>query len=1174
MKKKSILAMMLAVSMFTGTATFTGCNLLPGNGDDGTSQTETVSVTGVSLSINSVEIAVNDTHELTATVLPSTATNKSCKWESSDPTVATVSSTGVITGKKVGVATITVTTVDGGKTDTCAVTVRSAKVENDEVKVTGVSVTPSSLKMEVNEEKSLTAKISPSNATNKNLSWSSSDPETVKVDDYGNLTALKAGSATITVTTEDGGKTATCSVTVKEPAPETVAVTGVTVNPTTLSLNEGAHGSITATVAPVDATNQNVSWSSDATAVATVDDYGNVTAVKEGTATITVTTEDGGKTATCFVTVKKPLPDTVAVTGVTVNPTTLSLKEGENGSITATVAPVDATNQKVSWSSDATAVATVDDKGNVTAVKEGTAIITVTTDDGGKTATCTVTVSASQTEPTKEYTVKFYDGGIVVHTETVTEGATVQSYNYSKPGYIFEGWTTNSSGHGEQYDFSTPVNGNLDLHAMWTAERDEFTYKYAGYECAAFEWVDANPKGAKVEYKLTGASGYTKVDDALVRAATSEKSESGAARVDIVGLKGNSNYDFKVTTSDKKEYYVNNMFIGAYDRSGYAHFGKSDGVGAYNDDGTPKSNAKIYYVTEATKNNVVDSNGKSSGKSIVEVLQNQKGGDPMIIRVIGTVGAPTWNEIKYTDVSQIAEALSACKVTDGKYLYQADLISAKINSLNKKPSDDFYRDIECAELNGLTSRATKDGDEYDSCWNDASISNAQNVTVEGIGEDARIFQWGMTFRTSSSIEVRNLTFEDYTEDACSFEGSTSETNASKMTSKNIWLHHNTIEEGKNYWDVCPEQDKHEGDGGTDFKGVANITISYNTYNQTHKTGLIGGGSTHMTANVTFHHNYYNGCKSRLPLARQANMHMYNNYYKGTTSTDISVRANGYAFVENCYFEAGNNSTVHVDLQYEDVKDSSGSVIGNRYGAAKLVGCVIDESGKHIAVNSKIDKEKSLYIGDDRQAKVTNQCSFGQNFDTDSSKFYYANGKSKVESMLTAEETKEQIPDLAGVQHRDKSVSGPTGGGTTDPDIPPVTEEQTITIIDDFTALKGNETYDIILSGDATGYLVDNKITAKKPGSTLESGTGNSLKLQSATKLNFSTASLTKTVKLVINLSSEKANVLNLTVNGGSAQKLEADSSGNIIITLQANTEYEIGRADAEALITVMSLIIG
>ena len=201
------------------------------------------------------------------------------------------------------------------------------------------------------------------------------------------VTAVAAGTANITVTTEDGGHTATCAVTVTN---ATVAVTGVTLDQSTLAINTGATATLVATVNPTDATNKNVTWSSDNTAIATVDANGMVTAVAAGVANITVTTEDGSFTASSEVTVANA---TVAVTGVTLDQSTLSLAVDGTATLVATVNPTDATNKNVTWSSDNTGIATVDANGVVTAIAAGSATITVTTEDGSFTDQSMVTVS-------------------------------------------------------------------------------------------------------------------------------------------------------------------------------------------------------------------------------------------------------------------------------------------------------------------------------------------------------------------------------------------------------------------------------------------------------------------------------------------------------------------------------------------------------------------------------------------------------------------------------------------------------------------------------------------------------------------------------------------------------------------------------------------------------------
>ena len=252
--------------------------------------------------------------------------------------------------------------------------------------VSSVAVTPSRVEITEGGSAVLSARVSPEAASDRAVAWSSSDRSVATVDKTGTVQGLKPGTATVTATAE--GKSGTCAVTVKAKA---VNVTEVTLDRIELTLTEGETGTLTATVRPDNADNKKVKWSSDKTEIATVDGAGKVTAVKAGEAVVTVTTEDGGKTASCKVTVKAKA---VSVTEVTLDKTELTLTEGETETLTATVRPDNADNKKVKWSSDKTEIATVDGAGKVTAVKAGEAVVTVTTEDGGKTASCKVTVKA------------------------------------------------------------------------------------------------------------------------------------------------------------------------------------------------------------------------------------------------------------------------------------------------------------------------------------------------------------------------------------------------------------------------------------------------------------------------------------------------------------------------------------------------------------------------------------------------------------------------------------------------------------------------------------------------------------------------------------------------------------------------------------------------------------
>ena len=236
------------------------------------------------------------------------------------------------------------------------------------VSVTGVSLNKTSLSLVEGGSESLTATVSPDNATNKAVSWKSSDTGVATVDGSGKVTAVKAGSTTITVTTTDGGKTATCSVTVTS---KTVSVTGVKLDNGKLELKAGVTAQLTATVEPSDASDKSLEWTSSDAKVATVAASGKVTAVGVGSATITVKTKDGGKTATCAVTVAP-----VAVEGVTVDPAKSEVVEGNTVQLKATVSPADAA-QEVEWTSSDSDIATVDKNGLVTSIKPGTVYIVV-----------------------------------------------------------------------------------------------------------------------------------------------------------------------------------------------------------------------------------------------------------------------------------------------------------------------------------------------------------------------------------------------------------------------------------------------------------------------------------------------------------------------------------------------------------------------------------------------------------------------------------------------------------------------------------------------------------------------------------------------------------------------------------------------------------------------------
>lgn len=278
---------------------------------------------------------------------------------------------GELTAVGTGDVTLTITLLDGTQIS------KNFHVEKPAV---SVKLDLSSLNLKVGQSQLIKAVTSQSNAK---LLWSSSNTKVATVDQNGKVTAKKSGTAVITAKSSTG-KTASCTIKVGSP----VAVEKVTLNKSTAILRLGGSSvQLKATVTPTNATNQKVTYTSSNTKVANVSSDGKVTAKSVGTATITAKSANG-KTATCKVTVKEP----IAVTKVTLSKTSASLKVGGTVQLTTAVAPSNATNKTLTYTTSNSKVATVSSTGKVTAKAAGTVTITVKSANG-KTATCKITVT-------------------------------------------------------------------------------------------------------------------------------------------------------------------------------------------------------------------------------------------------------------------------------------------------------------------------------------------------------------------------------------------------------------------------------------------------------------------------------------------------------------------------------------------------------------------------------------------------------------------------------------------------------------------------------------------------------------------------------------------------------------------------------------------------------------
>ena len=249
-----------------------------------------IAVTGIDV-LEHLDIPVNGTGTVAYSVLPENAYNKNVSFESADAGIAAVNANGVVTGVSAGETTITVTTEDGGFTGACTINVYNQAV-------TGVTIEPSEAELTVGSSTKLTATVLPENATNKNVIYSVDDESILSVDQDGNVTGLSLGTATVTVTTEDGGFSASAEITVMP-----VRVTGVGISPEAASVDLGRTIQLTASITPSNATNKNLSWSVSDETIISVDGQGTVTGLSFGTATVTVTAEDGGFSDSAEITV-------------------------------------------------------------------------------------------------------------------------------------------------------------------------------------------------------------------------------------------------------------------------------------------------------------------------------------------------------------------------------------------------------------------------------------------------------------------------------------------------------------------------------------------------------------------------------------------------------------------------------------------------------------------------------------------------------------------------------------------------------------------------------------------------------------------------------------------------------------------------------------------------------
>lgn len=404
----------------------------------------------------------------------------------------------------------------------------------------------------------------------------------------------------------------------------------------------------------------------------------------------------------------------------------------------------------------------------------------------------------------------------------------------------------------------------------------EITEAKGWFESLYAEWnIMEGAASYNIYIKGGDYTGYTKIDQQLVR------NYGTYGRADVVGLRAADNYELKVvpvvggSEEPAKASIVSKLVVKAYDRSGFA-FHNNSGVGAYNNDGTLKQNAHVIYVTAQTaktitmdvaKNNKGETTTYTGLQSIINGYQKGYETRPLCVRIIGT--------IRDTDMDELLSS-------------EGLQVKGKNNTI------------------------------------------PLNITIEGIGEDAAIWGFGMLLRNAVSVELRNFAVMLCLDDCISLD----------TDNKYCWVHHLDLFYGKTGGDA----DQAKGDGTIDIKGDSQyITIAYNHLVDAGKASLCGMKSESGPNYIDYNHNWFDHSDSRHPRVRTMTVHVWNNYYDGCAKYGVGATMGSSVFVENNYFRATKNPML-ISLQGTDGK-GDGTFSGENGGMIKSYGNVYAEKGK-------------------------------------------------------------------------------------------------------------------------------------------------------------------------------------------------------------------------------------
>ena len=429
--------------------------------------------------------------------------------------------------------------------------------------------------------------------------------------------------------------------------------------------------------------------------------------------------------------------------------------------------------------------------------------------------------------------------------------------------------------------------------------------------------------------------------------------EGGVVRIDIPGLEAGT-YDLAVLIGDVN-LVKKNIEVMAYDRSGYAHYQHTEGVGAYTDKGTLKEKALVVYVTDDNKNTVeVDFDG-SKYTGIGNILKST-------------------DLMKALSEKQTALDVRFIGIVSDSGLYKT--------ALYDESADPLIDGLDKYKLNSTNGHS-------------ANISGAKNLTLEGIGPGATIDGWGFSYnadgkRITKNFEVRNLRFINTPEDAIGMTGKS----LNDYPVERCWIHNNSFYRPilKECSDHDDEKgwDKFEGDGSIDLSTGKYLTVAYNFFDDCHKTSLLGGGESKFQYHITYHHNHWYRCGSRIPMVRNADVHSYNNVIEYQSNTGMNARYNSFIFSEYNLFYMCKNP--------QAAKISEGGAILSSHDS--LAGVVYGSDYKY----------SDVVVSDDKTTQVTTGC-IQDDFLTNSAVSYIPGGTYALDTDLT--DVRKKVEAYAG-----------------------------------------------------------------------------------------------------------------------------------------------------------------